>query len=94
MGKRKYRATYKALAMKKSQLKGSKLEQIKVMGCKVPHLLPYNKLVDQVNSIDIGKTVDIRGKFCKDLEDCEKVRGCFQPLLQFLPLLTSFYLEL
>ena len=94
MGKRKYRATYKALSMKKSHLKGSKLERIKVMGCKVPRLLPYNKLIDQVNSIDIGKTVDIREEFCKGLEDCEKVSGCFRPLLQFLPLLASFYLEL
>ena len=80
--------------MKKSQPKGSKLERIKVMGCKVPRLLPYNKLIDQVNSIDIGKTVDVRAEFCKDLEDSEKVSGCFQPLLQFLPLLASFYLEL
>ncbi|PFX28347.1 LINE-1 retrotransposable element ORF2 protein [Stylophora pistillata] len=64
------------------------------MGCKVPRLLPYNKLIDQVNSIDIGKTVDVREQFCKDLEDCEKVSGCFRPLLQFLPLLASFYLEL
>ena len=94
MGKRKYRATYKALSMKKSHLKASKLERIKVMGCKVPRLLPYNKLIDQVNSIDIGKTVDIREEFCKALEDCEKVSGCFRPLLQFLPLLASFYLEL
>ena len=58
--------------MKKSHLKDSKLERIKVMGCKVPRLLPYNKLIDQVNSIDIGKTVDIRDEFCKDLLDCEK----------------------
>ena len=94
MEKRKYRATYKALSMKKSHLKGSKLERIEVMGCKVPRLLPYNKLIDQVNSIDIGKTVDVRAEFCKDLEDSEKVSGCFRPLLQFLPLLASFYLEL
>ena len=94
MGKRKYRARYKALSMRKNRLKGSKLERIKVMGCKVPRLLPYNKLIDQVNSIDIGKTVDVKEQFCKDLEDCEKVSGCFRPLLQFLPLLASFYLEL
>ena len=96
MGKRKYRATYKALSMRKNRLKGSKLERIKVMGCK-PFafcLLPYNKLIDQVNSIDIGKTVDVKEQFCKDLVDCEKVSGCFWPLLQFLPLLGSFYLEL
>lgn len=43
---------------------------------------------------DIGKTVVIREEFCKDLEDCEKVSGCFRPLWQFLPLLVSFYLEL
>ena len=64
------------------------------MGCKVPCLLPYNKLIAQVNSIDTGKTVDVRVEFCKDLEDCEKVSCCFRPLLQFLPLLASFYLEL
>ena len=94
MGKRKYRITYKALSMRKNRLNGSKLERIKVMGCKVPRLLPYNKLINQVNSIDIGKTVDVKEQFHKDLEDCEKVSGCFRPLLQFLPLLASFYLEL
>ena len=94
MGKRKYRATYKALSMRKNRLKGSKLEWIKVMGCKVPRLLRYNKLINQVNSIDIGKTVDVKEQFCRNLEDCEKVSGCFHPLLQFLPLLASFYLEL
>ena len=80
--------------MKKSHLKGSKLERIKVMGCKVTRLLPYNKLIGQVNSIGIGKTVDIREEFCKGLEDCEKVSGCSRPPWQFLPLLASFYLEL
>ena len=80
--------------MRKNRLKGSKLERIKVVGCKVPRLLPYNKLINQVNSIDIGKTVDVKEQFCRNLEDCEKVSGCFHPLLQFLPLLASFYLEL
>ena len=94
MGKRKYRAIYKALSTKKSHLKGAKQERINVMGCKVPRLLPYNKLIDQVKSIDIGRTVDIRLEFCNDLEDCEKVSGCFRPLSQFLPLLASFYLQL
>ena len=72
----------------------SKLERIKVTGCKAPGFLPYNKLIHQVNFIDIGKTVDLRDGFCKDLEDCENVSGSFRPLLQFLPLLASFYLEL
>ena len=90
MGKRKYRA----LSMKKRHLKDSKLERIKVMGCKAPRFLPYNKLIHQVNSIDIGKTVDIRDGFCKGLEDCENVSGYFRPLLQFLPVQASFYLEL
>ena len=72
MGKRKYRAIYKALSMRKHRLKGSKLERIKFMGCKVPRLLPYNKFINRVNPIDIGKTVDVKEQLCKDLEDCEK----------------------
>lgn len=35
-----------------------------------------------------------RKESCKDLEDCEKVSGCFRPLSQFPPLLASLYLEL
>lgn len=64
------------------------------MGCKVSCLLPYNKLTTQVNYIDIGKLVDIREEFCKDLENGEKISGRFQPLTQFLPMLGLFYPEL
>jgi len=93
MGKRKYRALYRVLSMKKSKRKGKHLERIKIMSCKVAKLLPY-KLMEHVKSIDIGKIGNVREDFCYDMDECDKVKGCYRYLNEFLPLLAYFYLKL
>jgi len=94
LGKRKYRCLYRILSMKKSKRKGKKFEGIKIGSCKIPKLLPYNKMMDQVKSIDIGKIGDVREDFGESLEEWDRVEGCYRHLIEFLPLLASFYLKL
>jgi len=55
MGKAKYRSVYQSVSMKKGVKKGSKQQRLKVMGCKIPSLLPYNKLMEHVKTVDLGK---------------------------------------
>ena len=94
MGKAKYRSVYQSISMTKGVKKGSKRRRLNVMGCKIPSLLPYNKLMEHVKTIDLGKIGNVREVFCRDLEEEEKVNGCFRYLTDFLPSLASFYLTL
>lgn len=94
MGKAKYRSVYQSVSMKKGVKKGSKRYRLKVMGCKIPSLLPYNKLMEHVKTIDLGKIGNVGEVFCADLKEEEKVNGCFRYLTDFLPSLASFYLTL
>ena len=94
-GKRKYRSTYRTLSMKtcyKNERKQQ--ERLAIMSCKVARLLPYHKLISHVKSIDIGTIYSVREDFCSDLDEEEKVKGCYRHLTQFLPLLASFYFKL
>ena len=89
MGKAKYRSVYQSVSMKKGVKKGSKRYRLKVMGCKIPSLLPYNKLMEHVKTIDLGKIGNVGEVFCADLKEEEKVNGCFR----YLPVITCrFYL--
>jgi len=83
MGKAKYRSVYQAISMRRGLKKGSKRCRLKVIGCKIPSLLPYNKMIAHV-----------REAFRSDLDEEEKVNGCFRYLEDFLPSLASFYLTL
>ena len=94
MGKRKYRTVYRSLSMKESQRKDRHLERIKIMSCKVPQILPYHRMMEYVKFIDIGSVGSVKDDFCQDLDENEKVNGCYRSLTQFLPLLASLYLKL
>ena len=93
MGKRKYRSVYKSLTMKKSKQAGKKFERIKVMSCPIPRLVSYNKLTKFISTIDMGYVGSVRETFCSDLEEEQKVNGCFRDLTLFLPVLASFYFK-
>lgn len=93
MGKRKYRSVCKTLSMKRSKKKGKKFERLKIMSCKVSKLLPYEKLMACVKSIDIGWIGNVREDFCYDFDEEDKVEGCYRSLTQFLPFMASFYLR-
>ena len=80
--------------MQKSKQKSKRLERIKIMNFKVARLLPYNKMMDQVKSIDIAKIGNVREDFSYDMDEWEKGEGCYRHLIEFLPRLASFYSNL
>ena len=51
-------------------------------------------MIAHVKAIDLGKIGDVREALCSDLDEEEKVNGCFRYLEDFLPSLASFYLTL
>ena len=44
----------------------------------VPKLLPYAKLIEYVNSINVGNIYDFCADFCYNLHDDDKVNGAYR----------------
>ena len=57
------------------------------------NFVPYKKLVDKVNSIDIGDVRSIQPIFTEDLEHDEIGDGMFRNVIQFSLRLAKFYLK-
>ena len=94
MGKRKYMKVRHSLSFKKALSKGKKFSCLKVANCRVPALLPYYKLVQFLDSVQIGTLHSVREQLCFDLSDEHKVNGYFRDLKEFMPQLAVFYLKL
>lgn len=93
MGKRKYKSVRLALSMKKNQAMGNRRSAITVMpNCPIPKLLPYNKLVKEINQVSIGNVYKLEEQFQGVMED-ETTQGCFRKLIEYLPRLAKFYLR-
>lgn len=60
----------------------------------LPKLLPYDKLIEYIKSVDIGNVKDIKVEFCADLEDDMKVDGAYRDLEEFLTELAGMYIEI
>ena len=69
-----------------------KAVRIKVANCPIPKLVPYQKLMPYIRSIDIGKLFSVRETLCDGLEDAEKVIGCYRNLEDLVLKLAEFYL--
>ena len=64
MGKRKYKSVRLALSMKKKETMGNGRSAITVMpNCPIPKLLPYNKLVKEINQVSIGNVYKLEEQF-------------------------------
>lgn len=93
MGKRKYKSVRLALSMKKRETMGNGRSAITVMpNCPIPKLLPYNKLVKEINQVSIGNVYKLEEQFQGVMED-EITQGCFRKLIEYLPRLAKFYLR-
>ncbi|XP_068748992.1 uncharacterized protein [Montipora capricornis] len=90
MGKRKYRATYRDGSYAK---KNSKAVRIAVNSCPLPRLVPYNKLMPFIKSIDIGQLYSVRDTLGYGLEEEEKADGMYRDIKQLLLSLAKFYLS-
>ena len=62
--------------------------------CPIPKLLTYNKLVSEVQKIDIGKVYSVQKDFFSDNDDGENVSGCYRDLREYLPRLAAYYLTM
>ena len=91
MSKEKYKSVRLSLATTTSSCSSSKCKRtgLKFMpNAPVPMLLPYAKLIEHVNSINIGNVHD----FCTDLDDDSKVSGAYRDIEEFLIELADMYL--
>ena len=62
-------------------------------GCKVPKLLTYSNLVEELKNIDIGTVYEIDPDYLEGLETENPVNGAYRDLRQYLPMLAKFYLS-
>ncbi|XP_046861250.1 uncharacterized protein LOC124454489 [Xenia sp. Carnegie-2017] len=93
MGKEKYRRVYKASSYE--QICGSKrAKRVSVAKCPTTRLVPYDRLMQSIKSIDIGKLFSIREHLCNGLDKCEKVNGFYRDIEDILVKLAEFYLNI
>ena len=91
MGKRKYKSVRLVLSMKSNEGKPGKRTSISICkGCKVPKLLTYSNLVEQLKKIDIGTVHEIDPDYLEGLETENQVNGAYRDLRQYLPMLAKF----
>lgn len=93
MGKRKYIKARHSLAFQNITSKWKKSTRLKIADCSVPALVPYYKLVEFINSINVGTLHCVRERLCQDVSDGEKVNGYYRNIIEFLPRLAEFYLN-
>ena len=91
-GKKKYRKIYRDSCYKASaNHKGRK--RLSINECPIPRLVPYHKLQSFVRSIPVGNIYSVADTLCNDLDENEKVSGCFRSLKELLVCLAEFYLS-
>ena len=92
MGKVKYRSVYRASTYSFSTDR-KKAVRMSVANCPIPYLVPYYRLVAYIKSVDAGKLYSVRGTLCDDLDEKDKVSGCYCNLEDLLVRLAEFYLN-
>ena len=65
---------------------------IAVNSCPLPRLVPYNKLMPFIRSIDTGQMYSVRDTLCYDLEE-KKADGMYREVEQLPLSLAKFYLS-
>ena len=93
VGKRKHISTHQSLSMVESNTNQSQKTSITVNSCRVPKIVPYNKLIRFIKRIDLGTLYSVRDVLCAQLEAKEKADGCYRDLTEHLVRLASFYLS-
>ena len=92
MGKRKYRQVYRNVSFQKFKKNRKKYrKRLTVSSCPIPLLVPYNKLMPFIKSIDIG-TIHNTSELSTDVQDSDEIQGCYRDLKELLVMLAEFYL--
>lgn len=93
LSKEQYKSSRTNLTM--TSKGNGKRQSLKLMpNVSLPKLLPYDKLIDFVKTIDIGNLKDIDTTFCSDLEEDKKVSGVYRELESFLKELAIMYINI
>lgn len=71
---------------------GSKTAISLFPGGSIPKILTYNKLVKELNKIDIGQVYEINDEYISSLELDASVNGAYRDLGEYLPRLAKSYL--
>ena len=67
--------------MKSSEKKCGVRTSVSIIpGCKIPKLLPYNKLVQEINNIDVGKMYEIDEEYLDGFETDRNINGSYRDL--------------
>jgi hypothetical protein len=92
-GKQKYRKIYRDSCYKSGDTCNEKNVRLSVNNCPIPCLVPYNRLMPFIKSIPTGKLYSVYETLCYDLDDNDKVQGCYRDLEELLLKFASFYLS-
>ena len=89
--KRKYGAIRSSLPMIWKEDNSGKKHIEFMENISVPRIMLYKKLLEQMNTVDIGQLHDVREELCEGMEDGDKVDGRYRDLLPLLLRLAKFY---
>jgi hypothetical protein len=92
MGKRKYRQVYRDVFFQKLNNNKKYGKRIAINNCPIPLLVPYNKLMPFVKSINIGTIYSTYDTLCSGLQEDDKIQGCYRSIKELLVMLAEFYL--
>jgi hypothetical protein len=67
-------------------------KRIAINNCPIPLLVPYNKLMPFVKSINIGTIYSTYDTLCSGLQEDDKIQGCYRSIKELLVMLAEFYL--
>ena len=90
LSKEKYKSIRLNLSMDVCKISKKRTSLKVVTNVHLPKILPYGKLINFVNTIDVGNTKDIKD-FCYNLDADEVVDGVYRELQPFLLQLADMY---
>jgi hypothetical protein len=92
MGKRNYCQVYRDVSFQKLNNNKKYGKRIAINNCPIPLLVPYNKLMPFVKSINIGTIYSTYDTLCSGLQEDDKIQGCYRSIKELLVMLAEFYL--
>lgn len=91
-GKKKYRKIYRNSCYKTSNSSKGRV-RLSIHECPMPRLVPYDKLMPFIKSVNVGNIYSVYDTLCDDLDEDDKVCGCYRSLKELLLRLAEFYLS-
>ncbi|CAB4042747.1 Hypothetical predicted protein [Paramuricea clavata] len=91
-GKKKYRKIYRNSCYKTSNSSKGRV-RLSIHKCPMPRLVPYDKLMPFIKSANVGNIYSVYDTLCDDLDEDDKVCGCYRSLKELLLRLAEFYLS-